>query len=325
MRHFNFSNILSAVLLIVGLFVTTSAFAQQKQYTNGVFMLNEGNFGKQRATINFLDQNGKWEYRLPITMDNRPIELGTTGCYATICGENMYIVNKKQKVNDLDTFDPTLVVCNAKTLEAYATINSIKTEYGAADGRAFLPVADLEKGYLSTTNGIYVISLQSYSTLSHIKGTDGIANNQTGNMIYRNGKVYAVDLKRGLLVIDAEKDELLKAINNEKELSLMCVYIKLVDVLSVGPRSCCTIPEESVLCSRSRKTVGIPSAPVVGRLFYVFGQSDILSCFSLGVELYEVVGSFAACTFSGCQPYRAVFSLDDRAVGVTLFLVVNGF
>ena len=70
MRHFNFSNIMSAVLLIVGLFVTTSAVAQQKQYTNGVFMLNEGQFGTQRATINFLDQNGKWEYRLPITMNN---------------------------------------------------------------------------------------------------------------------------------------------------------------------------------------------------------------------------------------------------------------
>lgn len=229
MRHFNFSNILSAVLLIVGLFVTTSAFAQQKQYTNGVFMLNEGQFGTQRATINFLDQNGKWEYRLPITMDNRPIELGTTGCYATICGENMYIVSKKHKVNDFDTFDPTLVVCNAKTLEAYATINYIKTEYGAADGRAFLPVADLEKGYLSTTNGVYVISLQSYSTLSHIKGTDGIANNQTGNMIYRNGKVYAVDLKRGLLVIDAEKDELLKAINNEKEGYTYCSIVEAKD------------------------------------------------------------------------------------------------
>ena len=126
MRHFNFSNIMSAVLLIVGLFVTTSAVAQQKQYTNGVFMLNEGQFGTQRATINFLDQNGKWEYRLPITMNNKTIELGTTGCYATICGENMYIVSKKHKVNDLDTFDPTLVVCNAKTLEAYATITPLR-------------------------------------------------------------------------------------------------------------------------------------------------------------------------------------------------------
>ena len=91
MKQFNFSHILSAALL-AGLFVTTSVSAQQKEYTDGVFMLNEGQFGKQRATINFLDRDGEWEYRVPITSEGKQIELGSTGCYATICGENMYIV-----------------------------------------------------------------------------------------------------------------------------------------------------------------------------------------------------------------------------------------
>ena len=52
---------------------------------------------------------------------------------------------------------------------------------------------------------------------SLIAGTDGLANNQTGNMVYADGKVYAVDQRRGLLVIDAAKDELLKTVNNEGE------------------------------------------------------------------------------------------------------------
>ena len=86
MKHFYLSRVFFAALL-AGLFMTQSASAQQKEYTDGVFMLNEGSFGNERATINFLDCNGNWEYRLPITMNGETIQLGTTGCYATICGE----------------------------------------------------------------------------------------------------------------------------------------------------------------------------------------------------------------------------------------------
>lgn len=52
---------------------------------------------------------------------------------------------------------------------------------------------------------------------SLIAGTDGLANNQTGNMVYADGKVYAVDQHRGLLVIDAAEGKLLKTVNNEGE------------------------------------------------------------------------------------------------------------
>ena len=231
MKHFYLSRIFSAALL-AGLFMTQSASAQQKEYTDGVFMLNEGSYGKERATINFLDCNGTWEYRLPITMNGETIQLGTTGCYATICGEDMYIVSKKMSVSKPDVSDPTFVVCDAKTMKGKAVINSIKTAYGAADGRAFLPMPNLKKGYLSTTNGIYVISLEDYSILSHIGGTVGdptTNNNQTGNMIYRDGKVYAVDKKCGLFIIDAANDKLLKTINNEGEKGTYCSIVEAKD------------------------------------------------------------------------------------------------
>ena len=228
MKHFYLSRIFSAALL-AGLFMTQSASAQQKEYTDGVFMLNEGQFGKERATINFLDCNGTWEYRLPITMNGETIQLGTTGCYATICGEDMYIVSKKMNVSKPDVSDPTFVVCDAKTMKGKAVINSIKTAYGAADGRAFLPMPNLKKGYLSTTNGVYVISLEDYSVLSQIEGTGGYTNNQTGNMIYRDGKVYAVDQTCGLFIIDAVNDKLLKTINNEAEGSTYCSIVEAKD------------------------------------------------------------------------------------------------
>lgn len=228
MKHFYLSRIFLAALL-AGLFMTQSASAQQKEYTDGVFMLNEGSYDNERATINFLDCNGTWEYRLPITMNGETIQLGTTGCYATICGDNMYIVSKKMNVSKPDESDPTFVVCDAKTMKGKAVINSIKTAYGAADGRAFLPMPNLKKGYLSTTNGVYVISLENYTVLSQIDGTGGYTNNQTGNMIYRDGKVYAVDKKCGLFIIDAANDKLLKTINNEGEEGTYCSIVEAKD------------------------------------------------------------------------------------------------
>lgn len=228
MKHFYLSRVFFAALL-AGLFMTQSASAQQKEYTDGVFMLNEGSFGNERATINFLDCNGNWEYRLPITMNGETIQLGTTGCYATICGDNMYIVSKKMNASKPDVSDPTFVVCDAKTMKGKAVINSIKTDVGAADGRAFLPMPNLKKGYLSTTNGVYVISLENYTVLSQIDGTGGYTNNQTGNMIYRDGKVYAVDQECGLFIIDAANDKLLKTINNEAEGSTYCSIVEAKD------------------------------------------------------------------------------------------------
>lgn len=228
MKHFYLTRVFFAALL-AGLFMTQSASAQQKEYTDGIFMLNEGWYNNERATINFLDCNGTWEYRLPITMNDETIQLGTTGCYATICGEDMYIVCKKMAINKPDESDPTFIVCDAKTMKGKAVINSIKTAYGAADGRAFLPMPSLKKGYLSTTNGVYVISLEDYSVLSQIEGTGGYSNNQTGNMIYHDGKVYAVDKKCGLFIIDAVNDKLLKTINNEADGSTYCSIVQAKD------------------------------------------------------------------------------------------------
>lgn len=213
----NFTLFVSA--LLGGMFLTTSVSAQQKEYTDGVFMLNEGSFGKEKATLNYLDKEGNWEYRVALAKNGETYELGTTGCYATIADGKMYIVSKKKSVADKEANDPTLTVCDAKTMEVLAQINTIPNTEGtaAADGRAFLAVKDFGKGFLSTTDGVFTFSLEDNTVGKLIAGTDGLANNQTGNMVYADGKVYAVDQSRGLLVIDAAKDELLKTVNNEGE------------------------------------------------------------------------------------------------------------
>ena len=205
--------------LLGGMFLTTSVSAQQKEYTDGVFMLNEGWFGTEKASINYLDKEGNWEYRVALAKNGETYELGTTGCYATIADGKMYIVSKKKSVADKEANDPTLTVCDAKTMEVLAQINTIPNAEGtaAADGRAFLAVKDFNKGFLSTTDGVFTFSLEDNTVGKLIAGTDGLANNQTGNMVYADGKVYAVDQRRGLLVIDAAEGKLLKTVNNEGE------------------------------------------------------------------------------------------------------------
>ena len=213
----NFTLFVSA--LLGGMFLTTSVSAQQKEYTDGVFMLNEGWFGTEKASINYLDKEGNWEYRVALAKNGETYELGTTGCYATIADGKMYIVSKKKSVADKEAKDPTLTVCDAKTMEVLAQINTILNTEGtaAADGRAFLAVKDFGKGFLSTTEGVYPFNLDDNTMGKLIAGTDGLANNQTGNMVYADGKVYAVDQSRGLLVIDAAEGKLLKTVNNEGE------------------------------------------------------------------------------------------------------------
>jgi hypothetical protein len=133
---------------------------------------------------------------------------------STIDDGKMYIVSKKKSVADKEAKDPTLTVCDAKTMEVIAQINTILNADGtaAADGRAFLPVKELGKGFLSTTEGVFTFNLDDNTVGSLIAGTDGLANNQTGNMVYADGKVYAVDQHRGLLVIDAAEGKLLKTV-----------------------------------------------------------------------------------------------------------------
>lgn len=218
-----------AAVLFAGLSVI-SASAQQTEYTDGVFMLNEGSYGKETATVNFLDHSGKWQYRIGSNADASAMTLGTTGCYATISGERMYIVCKKMSLADKEAFDPTLTVCNARTMEVIKQINIITDAEGyIVDGRSFLAIPDQDKGYLSTTGGVYVISLSDLSVKGVIKGTDGLTNNQTGGMIYRGGKVYAVDSRRGLLVIDANTDTLVMTVNNEAEGYTYCAIAEAKD------------------------------------------------------------------------------------------------
>ena len=59
-------------------------------YTQGVFVLNEGSYSHENASVNHLAYDGSWSYYVAK-------EIGATGCYCTPWGNRYYIMAKQPK------------------------------------------------------------------------------------------------------------------------------------------------------------------------------------------------------------------------------------
>ncbi len=218
---------------IISLLVLSCAYSlsSQNEYTNGVFILNEDWYGKNNSTINFLNTDTKeFDYLLiQNNADNGNLSLGCTAQFGTVYGDNLYVISKQ----DQDTGEEKLtggrvVVADAATMKIKKTIPVIYEINGkaAADGRSFVGV-DETKGYIGTSNGIFILDLQSFEIRGRIEGTenplvtgnednaDGLGplyRNQIGIMIRTLDYVFAIMQDRGVLVIDPQTDRVVDII-----------------------------------------------------------------------------------------------------------------
>lgn len=172
------------LLSIISIVAIQTSFAQTKEYTNGVFILNEDWFGHSNGSINFLNQDHTVDYNIYKTA-NPNEELGVTPPFATIYGDNFYIVSKQGN---------RLVVADAKNLEQKASFTNI-----GGDGRSFVGV-DTKTGYIGTTSGLYLFDIENMVQGALIEGTDKVG--ALANMIRTSTYVFAVTQKGGILVID---------------------------------------------------------------------------------------------------------------------------
>ena len=183
-------------------------------YTAGTFILNEDWYGHQNSTINFLTDGGEWVYRV-IQRENEGVQLGCTAQYGTIYGGKMYITSKQEKDPGAKVEGGRLTIADAKTMKVEKQFQTITANgfTGRADGRAFLGVNE-HKGYMSTSNGIFILDLDSQEFTGYIStGNDNdLYTGQVGNMIRVNDYVFANHQSQGLLVIDAESDKIQQAI-----------------------------------------------------------------------------------------------------------------
>jgi len=220
-------------LFFYGIFWSASfAATAQTNYTDGVFILNEDWFGHNNSTLNFLNpETGVFDYLvIQNNPDNAGQSLGCTAQFGAIYGDNMYIISKQDQ--DSGETDPVsggrVVVADAKTLKIKKRIPVIFQLNGrsAADGRGFVGV-DETKGYIGTSNGIFILNLNSFEITGRITGSenplitgdesnaDGLGplyNNQIGMMLRTLDYVFAIQQDRGVLVINPETDAIQQVI-----------------------------------------------------------------------------------------------------------------
>lgn len=217
--------------------VSVGVFAQSGQtadYTQGAFIVNEDWFGHQNSTVNFLTNEGEWIYRV-FQKENPGRELGCTTQFGTIYGGKFYLVSKQQKDPGAKIKGSRFAVCDAKTMKVMKEFEFIATKtvtgkqgqdslVSIADSRSYLPV-DEHKGYIGTSNGIWLYDSDNMTIGKQIRGT-GNPNDagygelyyaQIGTMLRVGDRVFAAHQQNGLIVIDAKTDTVEKTILRPEE------------------------------------------------------------------------------------------------------------
>lgn len=179
-------------------------------YTQGVFFVNEDWYGHQNSTVNFLTNDGEWIYRV-VQKENPGVELGCTNQYGAIYGDRFYLIAKQDKDPGASIAGGRLTICDAKTmkvLKQFANISVDGNGNSNADGRGFLGV-DEHKGYVGTSNGIYVLDLDELELRGVVTGSENnqLYDGEVGNMVRVGDRVFAVHRDKGLLVINPATDQ----------------------------------------------------------------------------------------------------------------------
>lgn len=193
----------------------------QVDYSKGTFIVNEDWYGHQNSTLNFLTDDGEWIYRV-IQKENPGVEIGATAQYGAIYGDKFFVMAKQPKDPGASITGGRITVCDAKTMKVLKQIENIAVDdkgSSIADGRGFLGV-DEHKAYVGSSNGIYVLDLDSLKITGSVSGAGNDADDpyqqlyggQIGNMVRVNDRVFAVHQKNGLLIINPATDEVEKTV-----------------------------------------------------------------------------------------------------------------
>ncbi len=216
-------------LLWLFLCAAVGAFAEAP-YTSGVFILNEDWYGHNNSTLNHLSNSGEFSYRIVQAENEAPASLGCTAQFGAIYGDRFYFVSKQSQ-------DPgessarqgaRLVVADATTLKIIYSIDTLFAINGksTADGRGFVGV-DESKGYIGSSNGIFVLDLVAGKITKRIAGTENslitgneqavdgkgaLYQNQIGMMLRTHDYVFAIQQDLGIHVIDPVADTIITTI-----------------------------------------------------------------------------------------------------------------
>ena len=220
-----------ALLPVVGAlclaFCPTKAVADD--YTQGVIVINESQYGKSDSSINYLQPDlteNYWSYSV-FAKENPGKYFGATNCFGAYHDGKLFVISKEAADPGAGGKGGIVTVLDASTLKLIAQVEQIDPSGARVDGRAFVGI-DSRKGYVSTSNGIWVMNLDDYSILKQIAGTENpngtdnlstanpdcaLYHGQCGMMVKSGTKVFAAHQSKGLLIIDTASDEVVKTIS----------------------------------------------------------------------------------------------------------------
>ena len=208
--------------------VCSGGSAVAKDYTDGIIVINESQYGKADSSINYLQprlENEYWNYNVFAT-ENPGKYMGSTNCYGTYHDGKLYVIAKEARDPGSAAPGGIVTVLDGVTMKLVAQVEAIDPSGSRADGRAFVGVS-ASKGYVSTSNGIWVMDLADYSVTGQIAGTENpfgtdnlatanpdcaLYHGQCGMMIKSGDRVFAAHQSYGLLVIDAVNDRVEKTV-----------------------------------------------------------------------------------------------------------------
>ena len=220
--------IISALLSVMA----PAIAAQEADYTQGIIWVNEDWYGHQNSTVNYLlpdDPDGVfWKYRI-IQAENPGMELGCTNQYGALWHDRLYLIAKQEKDPGATITGGRITVADAKTMKILHQQSLIDPSGAQCDGRGFLGV-DEHKGYISTSNGVWIFDLDNYIVTGQVEGsanpnaggdndkpntdpTGSLYHGQSGMMVSAAGKVFVAHQQYGLLVVDPAEDKVVKAIS----------------------------------------------------------------------------------------------------------------
>ena len=215
-------------VLLALLCCAASVFAEAP-YTSGIFILNEDWYGHANSTLNHLSNSGAFSYRILQAANEAPASLGCTSQFAAIYGDTFYFVSKQsQDPGETSRRGARVVVADAKTLKIAYSIDTLLAINGkhAADGRGFVGV-DETKGYIGSSNGIFVLDFATGKITRRIQGTENslitggenntdgtgvLYQNQIGMMLRTHDYVFAIQQDTGIHVIDPVADTIITTI-----------------------------------------------------------------------------------------------------------------
>ena len=187
-------------------------------FTNGIIFVNEDRYGPNQGSLNYYNYDyDEMEYNV-YSIVNPDTKLGVTTQYGQIFGGHLFLVSKQANSNEASgsTIGSRLAVLDAATLKQQGCVLRFgESPDSIYDGRAYCAVNE-EKGYVSTSAGIFVFDVARMGitgaidgTLSSAKGDyNSLYRDQCGDMVRFGQYVFAVQQGRGLHVIDPVSDAL---------------------------------------------------------------------------------------------------------------------